>query len=1010
MNKINCNCKIYFKSSKCKCGLAPYRIPKGGTIYTHLSYGSIVGKYNIESQTLFKILEENEYSKYCALLEVADSKYFKLFFDIDMKDKYLQKYKLSEKEIYEMIEYVINATVKTLEEYIQSDILNYVYADKNKGYGVHLYFPYVVVDKEFVNAIVKEINKKIDAYTEFPSEIKEKIMDTSVYGKGLRLLGQIHEDSFYKINMEKSTMKDIPNGKYDQLMLTILKTSNSSLNFAPIKNILSNNANGNFEKDFGFIFDDPPPQQNADLTKGKAEAIQPTNILKPQENDTIEPYEYTDMRKLVCMLDSKRAEPYDEWNSVGMCLYNINKNCLDLFLLFSQKSKKYNESECIKKWSTYKTNSNGLKIGSLVSWIKKDSPDEYSQFIRNKRIERMITKYSINFSDSEISIGAIIGNPYNYTISIQCKICPISKKEHERNDMCYCELDNRGLILKCRNNECIGLIHPLEYVKCTSKEIADIFPALNFYDIETIQNPPDNSVFELTRGMCKTYPFFKNEKLNKLIANSLDGSTYNIAVCVFYISAEKFRYTPTKKWYVFINHIWTAHGAIDFLRSYISQEVLLCYKQAYEVLVKMDKTDEINTHIKNISKVMHGLTNTTTKNNIIVELSSLFVKYDIEFEERLDGNPFLIGFNNGIYDIEGHLFRDGKASDYVSMTCGYDFKPLYSDKHKKLEEMINDIFPIEDDRIYFMIYLSSALVAKNTHELFSVLHGKGRNGKSIILHLLKLTFGEYCNSVSSKFLSSPMPEPQSPCPMLMNIRKARLVLSSECESKDRLNMGFIKMITGNDEIEIRELFNNKMVPFKANFKILYACNEIPELDGDIDYAFAQRLRCINFPTTFSSNPKNGEKKIDYDLKNDVINMRNDFFLMLIEYYDMFKERGLNPTTNISSWTEKYKKSSDVYGSYLEENVVLYDSAEDKKMYRIFCEDLYFDFKKWFKRNNPGREIPNSAKFKRGISEKITIKKAIKIDVSIKSGIEGIRLKVDIEENDMDAIGENDDMD
>ena len=45
---------------------------------------------------------------------------------------------------------------------------------------------------------------------------------------------------------------------------------------------------------------------------------------------------------------------------------------------------------------------------------------------------------------------------------------------------------------------------------------------------------------------------------------------------------------------------------------------------------------------------------------------------DIEF----DTNPDLLGFNNGIFDFNKEIFRPARFDDYVTWTCGWDFRPV----------------------------------------------------------------------------------------------------------------------------------------------------------------------------------------------------------------------------------------------------------------------------------------------------------------------------------------------
>ena len=57
------------------------------------------------------------------------------------------------------------------------------------------------------------------------------------------------------------------------------------------------------------------------------------------------------------------------------------------------------------------------------------------------------------------------------------------------------------------------------------------------------------------------------------------------------------------------------------------------------------------------------------KDKVMKECKERF--YDKNFIEKLNDKKNLIGFDNGIYDLNKAIFRSGLPSDYVSLTTGY---------------------------------------------------------------------------------------------------------------------------------------------------------------------------------------------------------------------------------------------------------------------------------------------------------------------------------------------------
>ena len=88
-----------------------------------------------------------------------------------------------------------------------------------------------------------------------------------------------------------------------------------------------------------------------------------------------------EVEQLVDLLSEERANGYDSWMKVGFLLKAVFHDLPDgesLFLRFSAKSSKYNESECVKVYRTITPRGyKGYTKSTLFYWAKEDNPEGF---------------------------------------------------------------------------------------------------------------------------------------------------------------------------------------------------------------------------------------------------------------------------------------------------------------------------------------------------------------------------------------------------------------------------------------------------------------------------------------------------------------------------------------------------------------------------------------------------------------------------------------------------------
>lgn len=312
--------------------------------------------------------------------------------------------------------------------------------------------------------------------------------------------------------------------------------------------------------------------------------------------------------------------------------------------------------------------------------------------------------------------------------------------------------------------------------------------------------------------------------------------------------------------------------------------------------------------VKSFGVMMGHLRTVGPKSSIISEYANCSCVANRGFASGLDERLELLGFADGVYDLNKGEFRAGRPDDRLTMSTGYAF-PTTDDAAKQAELMAfyRSCAPDDEVAAYDLRISAYNLGGNNYLEQLWFYTGVGRNGKGGKAKLLKVTFGDatkgddvprgYCYEPDASILTSKRTNPSAPCPEVTNARGVRLLLFSEPNNGagSAFNVSLLKGLSGNDPWTGREL-NMPPVTFQPQFGILGSMNNVPHLDG-ADNAFSKRLRVISHPHTFVEDPRlPNERQIDRTLKtkfeNDVT-YAQQFMRILLRIYR--EERLWDPT-------------------------------------------------------------------------------------------------------------------
>jgi len=352
------------------------------------------------------------------------------------------------------------------------------------------------------------------------------------------------------------------------------------------------------------------------------------------------------------------------------------------------------------------------------------------------------------------------------------------------------------------------------------------------------------------------------------------------------------------------------------------------------------------------------------KNNIMREACEVF--YNRNFEQKLGMNPFIIGFKNGVYDLKLDIFRAGRPEDYVNkqMPINYINFSKTDKRVLAIDDYLEKVFPDSSIRTYFLDTMSDIFEGGNPQKTISFWTGEGDNAKSVTQSFFEKMLGPYAVKISTTLVTGKKTSIGQASPELARTGGGvRYCVIEEPDTDERLNIGILKSLSGNDSFWARDLFatgknTKEILPL---FKICFICNGLPP-PRNADKAFWNRVKVIPFESTFVKSgddcPQDPAEQLlqkrfprDPNFDKKIPELLEPFAWKLLDHRKSIKGKGRVEPEKVRMATELYRRQNDNYRQFSEECIVEEEKAE------LRLQDLYNGYKEWFKNGYPGHQLP-----------------------------------------------------
>lgn len=470
------------------------------------------------------------------------------------------------------------------------------------------------------------------------------------------------------------------------------------------------------------------------------------------------------------------------------------------------------------------------------------------------------------------------------------------------------------------------------------------------------------------------YKKYKDEIAQECLKDALDGSHNNIAQLLYSKYGDEFicASISSKSWFQFTGNKWEEIEEGVYLRKKISGEIADSFTKLGQIYIEKlnNSTDKgleamYNTRLKQAQKMINNLKSAPYKSNIMKECAEVF--YDKRFREKLDVNPYIFPFKNGIYDLKLDIFRPCRPEDFISKTAPINY-PQNMHKHDMkvldVENFLEKIFPDKSLRTYFLDVSSDIFLGGNTQKEVYFWTGDGDNGKSITQSIFEKMLGKLAIKFNTTLITGKKVQSGQANPELARAGGGvRFAVLEEPNGDEQINVGILKNLSGNDSYYARDLFEKgkegrEITPM---FKLVFICNKLPGLRNSDKAAF-NRIRVIPYESTFCKEedgdpaPESFEEQLrqkrfpmDKEFSKKIPGMLEAFAWYLLEHRKNISTRFTPEKVKIA--TSIYRRENDVYRQFIEECIM-----EDNKS-TITLIELYSQFKEWFRDSLPNHTMP-----------------------------------------------------
>lgn len=302
----------------------------------------------------------------------------------------------------------------------------------------------------------------------------------------------------------------------------------------------------------------------------------------------------------------------------------------------------------------------------------------------------------------------------------------------------------------------------------------------------------------------------------------------------------------------------------------------------------------------------------------------------------LNKNTSLLNFQNGTLDVVSGQFKPHEPKDLLNQISPTFYEPQADCplwKQAILEMMGGD----KEVADFLQVAVGYSLTGCMREQLFFMLYGTGRNGKSTFLNVLQHVLGaDYTASIPNDTLLTKAQGESHPTGLTLLFGK-RLAITTEIDKGMAFQEGLIKKATGGDKIVARKM-REDFWEFLPTHTVWMACNHKPRIQGR-DEGIWRRVNIIPFEVNFEGRE---DPRLTAKLKEEAPGILQWALEGARRYLNNRSQ--ITPPLKCAILKDAYKADQDRLRDFFEDCVefdptVRTTSDSVFKVYRKWCENV-----------------------------------------------------------------------